>query len=114
MQDLAAMKINRTIHLLRAVGYFLAGSLLHAEPPAIFTGATLIDGTRQQPVQDATLVIQDGRIVAVRKTNADQHTKQEGAKVIYCRGKTIILSVKLAGFLNFVLPFIVKVSFHSG
>jgi hypothetical protein len=25
-----------------------------------------------------------------------------------------VLSVKLAGFLNFVLPFIVKVSFHSG
>ena len=84
------MKINRTMHLLRVVGFLLAGSLLQAEPPVIFTGATLIDGVRQLPVEDATLVIQDGRIVAVGRADAEPYTKQEDAKVISCRGKTIM------------------------
>jgi imidazolonepropionase-like amidohydrolase len=84
------MKINRTMHLLRIVGFLLAGSLLQAEPPVIFTGATLIDGVGQLPVEDATLVIQDGRIVAVGRADAEPYTKQEDAKVISCRGKTIM------------------------
>jgi hypothetical protein len=59
-----AMKNNHPTHLLCAAGFLLAASLLYAAPLAIFTGATLIDGSGQLPVEHAVLVIQEGRVVA--------------------------------------------------
>jgi imidazolonepropionase-like amidohydrolase len=83
------MKINR--HLLSAVGFLLAEFLLRAEALTVFTGATIIDGVGQLPLEDATLVIQDGRVVAVGKTaDVGHYEKQQGAQVIPCRGNTIM------------------------
>jgi imidazolonepropionase-like amidohydrolase len=85
------MKNNRLIHLLLcAAGFLLSGSLVHAEPPALFAGATLIDGSGQPPIKHATLVIQDGRIAAIGKAAAAPYAKQENAQVIECTGQTIM------------------------
>ena len=84
------MKNRYPIYLPWVVAFLLAHSLLHAEPPAIFTGATLIDGSGQPPVENATLVMQDGRIVAAGKANAAPYAKQQGAKLIDCTGQTIM------------------------
>jgi imidazolonepropionase-like amidohydrolase len=84
------MKNRYPICLPWVVAFLLAQSLLHAEPPAIFTGATLIDGSGQPPVENATLVIQDGRIVAAGKAAAEPYAKQQGAKLIDCTGQTIM------------------------
>ncbi len=78
------------MRLLFAAGFLLSGPMLRAEPPAIFVGATLIDGSGQPPVENATLVIQDGRIVAAGKADAAPYAKQENAKVIDCSGQTIM------------------------
>jgi imidazolonepropionase-like amidohydrolase len=84
------MKMPAGRYLLCIVAFLFAWSLLHAEPPTVFTGATLIDGSGQPPVQNATLVIQDGRILAVGKADAGPDAKHQGAEVIDCTGQTII------------------------
>jgi imidazolonepropionase-like amidohydrolase len=53
-----------------------------------FVGARLIDGTGKLPVENATLVIQDGRIVAAGPSARVKPPK--GAEVIQVGGKTII------------------------
>jgi imidazolonepropionase-like amidohydrolase len=54
----------------------------------IFTGATLYDGTKNEPIKDSLLVIEDGLILDV-----GSHDKKEayrGGEVIDVRGKTIL------------------------
>jgi imidazolonepropionase-like amidohydrolase len=75
--------------LLCIIGVLTARSS-HAEAPAVFTGATLIDGTGRPPLENATLVIEAGRIVAVGPVDAERFAKQSGARVIDCTGQTIM------------------------
>jgi imidazolonepropionase-like amidohydrolase len=77
------------ISVLCIIGVLTARSS-HAEAPAIFTGATLIDGTGRPPLENATLVIEAGRIVAVGPVDPERYAKQLGARVIDCTGQTIM------------------------
>jgi imidazolonepropionase-like amidohydrolase len=83
------MKMPAGRYLLCAVAFLLA-EMLHAEAPTVFVGATLIDGSGRLPTEDATLVIQEGRIVVAGKADAEAYVKQHGAQMIDCRGKTIM------------------------
>ena len=53
-----------------------------------FTGATLIDGTDRPSVQNATIVVRDGRVVAAGDTR--RVTIPQGAQRIPLDGKTVI------------------------
>jgi len=57
-------------------------------PTTAFVGARLIDGTGDSPIEDAALVVQGGRILAVGGRNAVQLPR--GATVVDLSGKTII------------------------
>jgi imidazolonepropionase-like amidohydrolase len=76
------------------LGLFMTGvaaAPLGAQPVAplrAFTGATLIDGTNRAPIPDATLVVRNGRIVAVGPANAVRVPAD--AERIALDGKTII------------------------
>ncbi len=59
-----------------------------AGPVTAFVGARLIDGTGREPIQDAALVVQGGRIVAVGARNAVQLPR--GATVVELSGKTVM------------------------
>jgi imidazolonepropionase-like amidohydrolase len=66
----------------------LAGLLISGTQPAsvkVFTGARLIDGTGAAPVENATIVVRDGRIVS-----AGAATPPAGARAISLAGKTVI------------------------
>jgi len=82
------MKMPSVRVSLFAIGLWLvAGSFLCAAPKTIFTGARLIDGTGKPPVENATLVVENGRIVAAG--NGGPAT-DAGAQVIDCTGKTLM------------------------
>lgn len=51
-------------------------------------GARIIDGTREPPIEDGTVIVRDGRIVAVGLRNAV--TIPRGVRTIDVHGKTII------------------------
>lgn len=53
-----------------------------------FTGATIIDGSGAAPIVDGTLIIQDGRVVAVGPSDAV--SVPDGAGIVEVSGKTII------------------------
>src|SRR5690554_4591300 len=53
-----------------------------------FVGATLIDGSGAAPMENAFLLIQDGRVVAVG--TADKVEVPEGATMVDVSGKTIM------------------------
>ena len=57
-------------------------------PTKAFTGATLIDGTERTPVTNATILVQDGRVVAAGPARAV--TIPAGAERIALDGKTVI------------------------
>jgi imidazolonepropionase-like amidohydrolase len=70
-----------------------AGSTSHAQAPAsgqtvVLRGARLVDGAGGNPLDNATIVIRDGRIVAIG--TAGSTTTPAGAEVIDYSGKTII------------------------
>jgi imidazolonepropionase-like amidohydrolase len=77
-------------YLLLCIIALLVARSTHAEAPAIFAGATLIDGTGRPPLENATLVIQGGKIVAIGPVDAEPYAKQSGARVIDCTGQTIM------------------------
>lgn len=59
------------------------------EPPALaFVGATVIDGNGGPPLEDATLVVEGGRIWAVGPS--DQVSVPEGARVIDAEGRYLV------------------------
>jgi imidazolonepropionase-like amidohydrolase len=68
--------------LLLAVG---GCDVTHAAP-LVLRGATVIDGTGKPPLENATLVVDNGRVVSVA---SDPHIPR-GARVIDVRGKFII------------------------
>ncbi len=80
------MKILRLLLLPCLLVAFL--SCARAET-VVLTGARLIDGTGRDPVENAFLVVTDGRIATVGATGAD-YQPPAGAKVIDARGRTII------------------------
>jgi imidazolonepropionase-like amidohydrolase len=82
------MKANsmRWAALAIAASLFTANALW-AGPVTIFTEARLIDGTGKPPVENATLAVENGRIVAVGKVDPAGYP---GAEVMSCRGKTIM------------------------
>lgn len=57
-------------------------------PPLVFTGATVIDGTGAPPIPDAVVVIEGDRIRAVGPSASV--TAPPGARVIDARGRTIL------------------------
>lgn len=66
---------------------------LHAGPLVIFTGARLIDGAGQAPVENAALVIDGDRIVAAGKIDPAPYEAKAGAQVVRCDGETIMPSL---------------------
>src|SRR4029077_10049442 len=53
-----------------------------------FTGARVVDGTDRAPIENATIVVRDGKIVAVGP--ADRVTVPAGAERVSLTGKTVI------------------------
>ena len=74
--------------------FFIALFLSLAAPgwaqtrPVVIQGGTLIDGTGRQPVSDAVIVFQDGRIREVGKRG--EVAVPQGAETIDAKGKTIL------------------------
>lgn len=56
----------------------------------IFTGARLIDGNGQPPIENAVLVIDGDRIVAAGRIDPAPYTGKSGAEVVHCDGETIM------------------------
>jgi len=79
---------------LRKEGLFLAGMLMISMPvwaqtrSVVIQGGTLIDGTGREAIEDAAIVIHQGRIQEVGKRG--QVTLPQGAEVIDAKGKTIL------------------------
>ena len=67
---------------------FLLALIGGAQGAIIIEHATLIDGSGGAPLQDAALVIDDGRIVRIGPTG--QVKPPPGAKVIDATGKTVV------------------------
>ena len=75
-----------TTRALLALGVVLATALpLSGQATTAYTGATLWDGTGAAPVPNATIVVQDGRIVAAGAVQAPA-----GATVVDLSGRWII------------------------
>jgi imidazolonepropionase-like amidohydrolase len=85
--------------LLRPVVFLLVASLILAGTPVrlpaqsagtvkAFTGARVVDGTDRAPVDNATIVVRDGRVVAVG--GAARISVPEGAQRVALAGKTVI------------------------
>lgn len=88
-------RVNVHTLSIRSLFWVLPASLLcagvsHAQsgPVKAFTGATLIDGTTRAPVQNATVLVQDGKILAVGA--AANVTIPSGAERTALAGKFII------------------------
>jgi imidazolonepropionase-like amidohydrolase len=73
--------------ILSPVILFLLSAALPAQV-TVFTHATVIDGTGRDPVRDATLVVNNGRIADMGP--ASKIKPPEGAQVIDLSGQTII------------------------
>lgn len=88
-----ALLVRPTAWLLGA-GLLFSGCSAEASPSSVsstaivLTGARLIDGTGQAPIESATLVINDGRVIAVGPSNLVGNP--DGAEVIDLSGRTII------------------------
>jgi imidazolonepropionase-like amidohydrolase len=78
------------ISLLALTGslFLFSYSVLANEGTIAFVGATIIDGTDAEPLQDGVLVISDGRIRTVGPRSAV--TIPDGAQLIDVAGKTIM------------------------
>lgn len=83
------MSLSKAMAILLST-VWLAWSAVAAanEGSLAFTGATIIDGTRAEPLPDAVLVITDGRIQSIGP-RADV-TIPDNARIIDVSGKTII------------------------
>src|SRR5690349_8828686 len=82
-----------TTHIHALKGVFLASLLLSASLQAevtVFSGATLIDGNGNAPAQNSTLVVKDGRIVAIGESESAPFRSQTDVKLVDLTGKTII------------------------
>src|SRR4051812_15341925 len=82
-----------TIMLLSAVVFVFSahepkGALAQGNNILVLRGGTLIDGTGRAPIQDAVVVLQNGRVQSVGA--AGSTTVPSGATVIDTTGKTIM------------------------
>jgi imidazolonepropionase-like amidohydrolase len=84
------MKRLRRTALLTTAAAALWFAPLPAQTPAViaFTGARIIDGTDRAPIDNATLLVRDGRIVAVGP--AASVTIPEGARRVSLAGRHVI------------------------
>src|SRR5206468_6600207 len=76
---------------LTAISMAYAMSAAHAQSPApvkAFTGARVIDGTDRAPIDNATIVVRDGRVVSVGP--AARANVPAGAERVSLAGKTVI------------------------
>ena len=71
----------------------LSCAVCRAGQVTVFTGARLIDGSGHPPIEDATLVIDGNRIVAVGKIDPSPYAAKSGAQVVRCDGETIMPSL---------------------
>jgi len=76
------------VSALATVGLVISLSAQQPAPVRAFTGARLIDGTDRAPITNATIVVRDGRVVAVGP--AATVTVPAGAEPIALTGKTVI------------------------
>jgi imidazolonepropionase-like amidohydrolase len=77
--------------LLAGIAAILASVSMPAQQPAstmAFTGARVIDGTDRAPIENATILVRDGKIVAVGAASAV--TVPAGAQRVALAGKTVI------------------------
>ena len=74
--------------LLTAAVLALPGAALAQDGATAFTGARLIDGSGAAPVENATLLVENGRIVAAGP--AAQVAVPEGARMVDLSGKTVM------------------------
>jgi imidazolonepropionase-like amidohydrolase len=81
-------KIIITLFALTGSLFLFSYSVLANEGTIAFVGATIIDGTDAEPLQDGVLVISDGRIRTVGPRSAV--TIPDGAQLIDVAGKTIM------------------------
>ncbi len=79
------MKLTLTLGTLAALG--LAGNALAADVKA-FTGAQVIDGTGKPPIENATILVRDGKVEAVGP--ASKVKAPHGAQVINVAGKFVM------------------------
>jgi len=83
------MKLLPTLSLSAAIAVASLATLPAQTPAAkAFTGARLIDGTDKAPIDNATIVVQGGKIVGVGPANRAQ--VPAGAERIALDGKTVI------------------------
>ena len=85
--------LGLTLGLASGLALWLAPTTLAQVPVTAFVGATLIDGTGAPPVENAVVVVRDGRIAAVGRASAV--AVPQGATQVDLRGKTL-----LPGFVN--------------
>lgn len=78
------------IWLALALGLCLTTKAGAAGPITVFTGARLIDGTGRAPVENAVLVIQDGKVAAAGPAATTNYGKGADTKVIDLKGRTIM------------------------
>src|SRR4051794_20041573 len=73
---------------LSVAGMTLA--VIRAQPPRVtaFTGARVIDGTDKRPIDNAVLLVRDGRITEIGP--AGRVTIPQGAQRVALTGKTVI------------------------
>jgi len=76
--------------MLVAAGIWVAACAPEPAPQPVtaYVGARLIDGTGKEPIEDAALVVQGGRILAVGQR--DGVVIPRGAELVDLSGKTII------------------------
>ena len=74
--------------LTAIAGIVISAQTKNESRATVFTNAKLIDGTGKPPIESATLVIRDGKIVSVSPT--DSAKVPENAEVIDLKGKTIM------------------------
>ena len=78
------------VALAIGVATLITGVTAPAQSPGVkaFTGARVIDGTDRAPIDNATIVVRDGRIVSVGP--AARATVPAGAERVSLNGKTVI------------------------
>jgi N-acetylglucosamine-6-phosphate deacetylase len=62
---------------------------LSAEPLTVFTGVRLIDGSGEAPIENATLIVENGRIVAAGRVDPAAYSGPR-AQSVSCAGQTIM------------------------
>ena len=82
------VKFQRQVLFTTVIFFLFCASLLAQTRPVAILGGILIDGTGKPPLQDAAIVIRDGRIAEVgRRTEVPI---PQGAEVIDAKGKAIL------------------------